>query len=87
MADTYKDRLKYKSKHVYKLCKHSWHFCNKDCPAFNFPWYKVPLGDSRKKTWRDILQKQYRSQVSERMRVGDYDNLPIRPLRYAWFVW
>lgn len=86
MADTYKDKLKYKYKHVYKLCKHSWPVpCNKECPAFNFPWYKVPR-DRDVKYWRTALWHSFKQKVKKEMYKENYDNLPVRPYRYAWII-
>lgn len=88
MAHTYKHQLKYKSKQIYKLCTHPWPYsyrCNKDCIAYQFPWYKVPR-DRDKQFWRTALWRSFRQKTKRKMYREDYSNLPVRPERYAWII-
>ncbi len=83
VSNTYKHQLLYKMKHmpfnrgIMPVREDPWRI---------FPWNKVPRNDSRKKTYRRILQRSFRRKTKQLIQMGEYDNLPLRPLRYAWFV-
>ena len=82
MAHTYKDQLKYKAKHFH------WTLSRlpvREDPWKKFPWYKVPRNQP-KQFWRTALWRSYRSKVRKQMHRGNYDNLPLRPDRYAWII-
>lgn len=84
VSRTYKHQLLYKSRQI----KHNWLGRPiKEDPWNKFPWHKIPDNTRRKKIWRKVLQKSFRQKVRNLINKGEYNSLPKRPLRYAWFVW
>jgi hypothetical protein len=88
MANTYKDKLKFQSKHIWRQCTHGYRgsSCHKECPLQIFPWHKVPRNDHRKKWARKACIDSFRQQTRRKLKAGEYDNLPIRPDRFAWMI-